>query len=86
MAKPYRSINDEINPKRIILLKKPQMTWEHKSLTMPSANLISGNEVAEEDPSICLDLRRFYCFPSWPEAAETGLEGGKEDGSGTVDC
>ena len=28
--------------------------------------------------SICVDLGRFYCFPSLPEAAETGSEGGRE--------
>ena len=35
----------------------------------------SRNEVAEEDPSICVDLRRIYL--------DLNLEGGKEDGSGT---
>ena len=30
--------------------------------------------------SICVDFGRIYCFPDWAETAETGLEGGRENG------
>ena len=30
--------------------------------------------------SMCVDLERIYCFPDWAETAETGLEGGRENG------
>ena len=29
----------------------------------------------------CVYFGRVCCFPSWPEAAETGSEGGREDGA-----